>query len=59
MHGVSMRTLALLLVLLMAVISFEYLAAARRVRADAIWLAGDGDPIAQMPYPEAGLTLDS
>jgi len=59
MHGVSMRTLALLLVLLMAVISFEYLAVASRTEPDAVWLAGDGDPIAQMTYPEAGLTLDS
>ena len=59
MHGVSIRTLALLLVLLMAVISFEYLAAARRTEPDAVWLAGDVDPIAQMPHPEAGLTADS
>jgi len=59
MHGVSIRTLALLLVLLMAVISFEYLAAARRGGPDTVWLAGDGDPIAQTPCPEAGLTLDS
>ena len=59
MHGVSIGTLALLLVLLMAVISFEYLAAARRAGPDAVWLAGDGDPIAQTPCLATGLTVDS
>jgi len=59
MHGVSIRTLALLLVLLMAVVSFEYLAATRGGGPDAVWLAGDGDPIVRAPFPKTGLTVDS
>jgi hypothetical protein len=36
-----MRTLVLLLELLVAVVAFQYLAAVRTAKADAIWLAGD------------------
>jgi hypothetical protein len=41
MQRVSMRTLVLLLELLAAVVAFQYLAAVRTAKADAVWLAGD------------------
>jgi hypothetical protein len=40
MQRVSLRTLALLLELLVAVAAFQYLAA-QPVKADAVWLGGD------------------
>ena len=49
MQRVSGRTLVLLLELLAAVVAFQYLAAARTAKADAVWLAGDGAPVAQIP----------
>jgi hypothetical protein len=59
MHRVSIRTLTLLLVLLAAVISWQYLAKARSPRPGAIWLAGDCDPARETPCTDAAITLDS
>lgn len=43
MKRVSVRTLALMLNLLLAVVSYQYLAVVRQpVKAGAIWLAGNG-----------------
>jgi hypothetical protein len=41
MKTVSVRTLALLLELLLAVVSYQYLSVARAKTPDAVWLAGD------------------
>ena len=42
MKRVSIRTLALMLNLLLAVVSYQYLAAVRQpVKAGAVWLAGN------------------
>ena len=47
MPQVSMRTLVLVLELLMAVVAFQYMAAIRTAKADAIWLARDGIAVTQ------------
>jgi len=47
---VSLRTLVLLLELLVAIISLQYLAAARPARAGVVWLGGRCPP-AGMPVP--------
>lgn len=53
MHRASIRTLALLLELLLAVASHQYLATARP-SPNAIWLAGDGTTVVHHPVdPEA------
>jgi len=36
-----MRTLVLMLELLLAVVSFQYLTVARQIKPDAVWLADD------------------
>ena len=59
MHGVTTRTLALLLVLLAAVISQQYLVTVRSVRGDAVWLAGDGALARPALQAGAGITPDS
>lgn len=41
MRRVSIRTLTLLLVLLLGVVSHQYLAAARGTETRVLWLAGD------------------
>lgn len=47
MPRVSMRTLVLMLELLVAVVAFQYMAAVRPAKADALWLAGDCIALAQ------------
>ena len=42
MKRVSIRTLVLMLELLVAVVSFQYLAIIRQPKPDAIWLANEG-----------------
>jgi hypothetical protein len=54
MPRVSMRTLVLMLELLIAVVAFQYLAAVRTAKADAIWLAGDCITLAQPAVEPAG-----
>ena len=41
MSRVSMRTLVLMLELLVAVVALQYLAMAKPVKADAVWVASD------------------
>jgi hypothetical protein len=57
MSRVSMRTLVLMLELLVAVVAFQYLAAVRPAKADAIWLAGDCITLAQPAVEPAGGTI--
>jgi hypothetical protein len=47
MKKVSVRTLALLLELLLAVVSHQYLSVTKAHAADAVWLAGNGTVIQQ------------
>lgn len=49
MQRVSIRTLALMVELLIAVVALQYRAPARPVRAGAVWLAGNG--AGAMPAP--------
>jgi len=49
MPRVSLRTLILMLELLAAVVSLQYIVATGSAKADAIWLAGDGIAVAQPP----------
>ena len=49
MQRVSIRTLVLMVELLAAVVGFQYVMAARPVKADAIWLARDRIVLAQPP----------
>lgn len=53
MQKVSVRTLALMVELLLAVVALQYIALAGTVKADAVWLAGDG--IVPVSTPSAGL----
>jgi hypothetical protein len=56
MSRVSLRTLVLLVELLVAVVAFQYLAAVRTAKADAIWLAGDCIALTQPAVEPAGDT---
>jgi antibiotic biosynthesis monooxygenase (ABM) superfamily enzyme len=49
MQRVSLRTLALMVELLIAVAVHQYLAGPRVVKADAIWLAGNSTCVQQAP----------
>jgi hypothetical protein len=50
------RTLTLLLALLLAVVSHQYLSAAKAKAADVVWLAGDCTVVAQdQPAPTDNL----
>jgi len=42
MERVSVRTLSLMVVLLLAVVAIQCVAPAKPVRASAVWLAGNG-----------------
>jgi hypothetical protein len=58
MQRVSMRTLALMLALLLAVVSHQYMAVATPAKAGAIWLAGDCTGLEQSPCIEPGCTAN-
>jgi hypothetical protein len=47
MQRVSIRTLALMVELLIAIAAQQYLAAPRMVKADAVWLAGSCTAVQQ------------
>lgn len=49
MQRVSIRTLALMLTLLFAVASYQYLAMPRPAQPDAVWLAGSCTAVPQCP----------
>lgn len=60
MRRTSLRTLVLMLELFVAVASFQYLAAVKPARVDAVWLGGDSDPIAPAaPCEVNDCTLDN
>ena len=52
MQSVSVRTLTLMVLLLVAVIAHQYTACIPTARADAVWLAGDEPNEPTMPEPE-------
>jgi len=54
MQRVSIRTLALMVELLIAIAAQQYLAAPRVVKADAVWLAGNGTCLQQTEPNGAG-----
>jgi hypothetical protein len=57
MQIVSVRTLTLLLLLLVAVLAHQYIRIVPSARADAIWLAvGDPNDPNQQPGPECGFS---
>jgi hypothetical protein len=58
MQKVSMRTLALLLELLLAVVSHRCLSVARAEGADAVWLANDCTAVEQGQCVGTGCTVN-
>lgn len=57
MQQVSIRTLTLLVVLLLAVASHQYLAMVRP-SSDAIWLAGNCNTVEHHPFDRTGCTVN-
>jgi len=59
MQRTSWRTLVLLIELLVAVASVQYLGAVRPARASAIWLAGTGAAESPTPSPDVNDALST
>jgi hypothetical protein len=58
MQMVSVRTLTLLLVLLLSVVSYQYLATTRAAQTHVVWLAGDHPSIERHLPVEAGCSVN-
>jgi len=58
MPRVSLRTLTLLLVLLLAVVSHQHLATARAAQTHVLWLAGDCPSIEKHLPAETGCPVN-
>ncbi|MEN6577466.1 MAG: hypothetical protein ABFD90_14070 [Phycisphaerales bacterium] len=59
MKRVSIRTLALMVELLLAVIALQCLPSARPARASAVWLAGDGEVNTPTPSEVNDYTIET